>query len=101
VRRVKRGNPILALVGNKADKLYEREVSKAEGEALARQFGCEFVEVSAKTGQKVEWAFMSILRALRQEQEQMTKPEPGLGHASDPGGSPGERERKKRRCIIL
>ncbi|KAJ7925577.1 ras protein [Mycena leptocephala] len=99
VRRVKKGNPILALVGNKADKLYEREVPKAEGEELARQFGCEFIEVSAKTGQKVEWAFMSVLRALRQEQ--MRKPEPGLEHASDPGGRPGERERKKRRCIIL
>jgi GTPase KRas protein len=99
VRRVKKGDPILALVGNKADKPHEREVLKAEGVALARQFGCEFFEVSAKTGQNVERAFTSVLRALRQEQ--MRKPEPGLGHVSDPRARAGERERKKRRCIIL
>jgi GTPase KRas protein len=75
------------LVGNKADKLHERQVSKEEGVALAQQFGCEFVEVSAKTGQNVEWAFTSVLRALRQEQTRNLEPV--------------EMERKKRRCIIL
>ncbi|KAJ6582296.1 P-loop containing nucleoside triphosphate hydrolase protein [Mycena capillaripes] len=94
VRRVKKGDPILILVGNKADKPHEREVLKAEGVVLVQQFGCEFVEVSAKTGQNVDRAFASVLRALRQQR-------PELGHASDPRGRPGERERKKRRCIIL
>jgi GTPase KRas protein len=75
------------LVGNKADKLHERQVSKEEGVALAQQFGCEFVEVSAKTGQNVEWAFTSVLCALRQEQTRNLEPV--------------EMERKKRRCIIL
>ncbi|KAF7346874.1 Ras protein [Mycena venus] len=48
VRRAKRGAPILMLVGNKCDKAFEREVSKEEGAALVRQFGCEFTETSAK-----------------------------------------------------
>ncbi|KAJ7343065.1 ras protein [Mycena albidolilacea] len=87
VRRAKEGDPIFVLVGNKADALHGRQVSKEEGVALAQQFGCEFVEVSAKTGQNVEWAFTSVLRALRKEQTR------NLG--------PGERERKKGRCIIL
>jgi len=66
MRRVKRGDPIFMLVGNKCDKTYEREVSKEEGAALARQFGCEFIETSAKTAQNVERLFMNLVRSLRQ-----------------------------------
>src|SRR5258706_13863894 len=47
--RVKRQKPIFMLVGNKCDKQYEREVSREEGLAMARNFGCEFMETSAKT----------------------------------------------------
>ncbi|KAJ7359750.1 ras protein [Mycena albidolilacea] len=97
VRSIKKGPPIFVLVGNKADAEYNREVLKEEGVALAQQFGCEFIEVSAKTGQNVERAFASVLRALRQTRNR----EPGLVHASRLGGRPGERERKKRRCIIM
>ncbi|KAF4626536.1 hypothetical protein G7Y89_g11623 [Cudoniella acicularis] len=39
--------PIM-LVGNKSDRVTEREVSTQEGNALARELGCEFVEASAK-----------------------------------------------------
>jgi GTPase KRas protein len=99
VRSIKKGPPIFLLVGNKADAEYEREVLKEEGVALAQQFGCEFIEVSAKTGQNVERAFASVLRALRQGQ--MRNREPGLVHASSLGGWPGEREKKKRKCIIM
>ncbi|KAJ7770782.1 ras protein [Mycena maculata] len=94
VRRAKRGDPILMLVGNKSDKAYEREVSKEEGQALARQFGCEFIETSAKTAQNVERVFTSLVRALRQTRNL----EPG--NAPNPPGRPQERERRKK-CIIL
>ncbi|KAG6837029.1 hypothetical protein H0H93_015892 [Arthromyces matolae] len=69
MRRVKRGDPIFMLVGNKCDKTYEREVSKDEGAALARQFGCEFIETSAKTAQNVERLFTNLVRALRQTRQ--------------------------------
>jgi GTPase KRas protein len=52
------------LVGNKCDKTYEREVSREEGAALARQFGCEFLETSAKTAQNVEQIFKNLVRSL-------------------------------------
>ncbi|KAJ7439146.1 small GTPase superfamily, partial [Mycena galericulata] len=84
VRRVKGGDPILMLVGNKSDKAYEREVSKEEGVALARQFGCEFIETSAKTAQNVEQVFTSLIRALRQ-----------------PRYLESGAEKKKKKCIIL
>ena len=57
---------IIMLVGNKCDKTYEREVSKEEGAALARQFGCKFIETSAMTAQNVERLFMDLVRSLRQ-----------------------------------
>ncbi|KAF8213439.1 ras protein [Mycena galopus ATCC 62051] len=93
VRRAKRGDPIIMLVGNKADKAFEREVSKEEGAALARQFGCEFIETSAKTSQNVERVFTSLVRALRQTRNL----EPGVVPA--PGRPPNAHGKKK--CIIL
>lgn len=88
MRRVKQGDPIFMLVGNKADKTYEREVSKAEGEALACQFGCEFIETSAKTTENVKPLFMNLVRLLRQ------------GHGIEPR-TPAPIRKKKSKCIIM
>ncbi|KAF8155228.1 ras protein [Mycena galopus ATCC 62051] len=89
VKRVKGDDPILILVGNKCDQPEDRrEVSKEEGASLARQFGCEFIETSAKTKQNVERMVMSLVRALRQ-----TESEPALTL-----GRPLE---KRKKCIIL
>ena len=66
IRRVKKKDPILMmLVGNKCDKVQQREVSREEGAALAQHFGCNFLETSAKTGQNVEDMFTDLVRALR------------------------------------
>ncbi|KAJ7680894.1 ras protein [Mycena polygramma] len=89
VRRVKGADPILMLVGNKCDKANEREVAKEEGEVLARQIGCEFIETSAKTAQNVERVFTSLVRALRQKRNlELGAPNPG-------------QPRGKKKCIIL
>jgi GTPase KRas protein len=90
--RVKRQKPIFMLVGNKCDKTYEREVSKEEGAALARNFGCEFIETSAKTAQNVERLFMNLVRALRQTRNI----EPG-----PPGPAKPPKDEKRRKCIIM
>jgi len=92
MKRVKRGEPIFMLVGNKCDKTYEREVSKDEGAAMARQFGCEFIETSAKTAQNVERLFTNLVRLLRQ-----TK-----GSDIGPAGPAKPHEGKKRpKCIVM
>ena len=55
------------LVGTKCDKkAHEREVLKREGTALARQYGCEFIETSAKTTQNVDRLFINLVCSLRQ-----------------------------------
>jgi len=63
--RVKRMKPVFMLVGNKSDKGYEREVSKEEGMALAKSFGCPFLETSAKNAENVEILFVDLVRNLR------------------------------------
>ncbi|KAI9676476.1 MAG: Ras GTPase ras2 [Caeruleum heppii] len=58
------------LVGNKSDRVTEREVSTQEGHALARNLGCEFVEASAKNCINVEKAFYDVVRLLRRQRQQ-------------------------------
>ncbi|KAL1928120.1 hypothetical protein VTP01DRAFT_3036 [Rhizomucor pusillus] len=47
----------LILVGNKSDKVTEREVSREEGIQMAKKLNCEFIETSAKTCVNVERSF--------------------------------------------
>lgn len=58
------------LVGNKSDKAVERAVSAQEGQALAKDLGCDFVEASAKNCVNVEKAFYDVVRMLRQQRQQ-------------------------------
>lgn len=58
------------LVGNKCDRVTEREVSTQEGSALARELGCDFVEASAKNCVNVEKAFYDVVRQLRRQRAQ-------------------------------
>lgn len=54
------------IVGNKVDKEGEREVSKEEGEELAKNLGTTHIETSAKTGVNVEKAFkIAIMKAIK------------------------------------
>lgn len=105
--------PIM-LVGNKSDRVTEREVSTQEGHALARELGCEFVEASAKNCINVEKAFYDVVRILRRQRQQASRPSGGSGGRSRTGnGDIGGREReapryrrnkdgeKSKKCIVL
>lgn len=98
--KVKRQKPVFMLVGNKCDKQYEREVSREEGAALARSFGCEFLETSAKTPTNVERLFVELVRLLRQtkQQEQGMQGQPRVGpdRPGRQGKGPG-----KIKCRIM
>ncbi|KAI9683631.1 MAG: Ras GTPase ras2 [Trizodia sp. TS-e1964] len=61
------------LVGNKSDRVTEREVSSQEGQSLARDLGCEFVEASAKNCINVERAFYDVVRILRKQRQAYMK----------------------------
>lgn len=98
--RVKRTPPVFVLVGNKSDKTYEREVSREEGAALARQWGCEFLETSAKTRANVEKLFTDLIRTLRHQKESREEGIATPGHLP-PGGIHGGKVKKPRQCVIV
>ncbi|KAJ7185833.1 P-loop containing nucleoside triphosphate hydrolase protein [Mycena filopes] len=66
VRRAKAVEPVLSLVANQSDRpAQDQEVSRREGEALARELDCPFAEVSARTGDGVDGVIEDLVRALR------------------------------------
>ncbi|KAI9750693.1 MAG: Ras GTPase [Chaenotheca gracillima] len=108
-----RGQVPIMLVGNKADRVTEREVSTQEGQALARELGCDFMEASAKNCINVEKAFYDVVRALRRQRQQVNPRASGGRGAGGGGqgdygrggdsGKPSKSGRSHRgpRCVIL
>jgi GTPase KRas protein len=102
------------LVGNKSDKVTEREVSHQEGSAMARDLGCDFVEASAKNCINVEKAFYDVVRSLRRQRqnisgggriermERQATRSHTFGGNHYPKGDDGRIYRpKKKQCVIL
>ncbi|BFZ10722.1 unnamed protein product [Candidula unifasciata] len=74
----------MLLVGNKCDLEDERVVGKDQGQNLARQFQCAFLETSAKMKINVLEIFYDLVR-------QINKKNPG----------PGRQKKKKGGCALL
>lgn len=103
--------PIM-LVGNKSDRVTEREVSTQEGHALARELGCEFVEASAKNCINVEKAFYDVVRQLRRQRMAVSqraaqgngRSRMGTGEGGmirDEGRIYRDKRKRERKCTIL
>ncbi|CAG8653118.1 12905_t:CDS:2 [Dentiscutata erythropus] len=56
----------MILVGNKCDKLNEREISKEEGMLMAKRLKCDFIETSSRTSINVNHVFYSVIKMIRQ-----------------------------------
>lgn len=76
------------LVGNKCDLTAKRQVSKKEAEALASEWGCSYIETSAKTKENVNEAYLKILRLIRDKK------------AAD-GSNATKSKKNSRKCNIL
>ncbi|KAJ7439686.1 P-loop containing nucleoside triphosphate hydrolase protein [Mycena latifolia] len=71
-------DPVLSLVANQRDRpAQDQEVSRLEGEALARELNCAFAEASAKTGDGVDGIVRDLVRVLRTRKEQNSKKQEG------------------------
>ncbi|KAK2737420.1 Ras GTPase [Myotisia sp. PD_48] len=98
----------MILVGNKCDLESEREVSHEEGAKLAREFGCTFIETSAKARTNVENAFYDIVREIRRYNKEMSS-YPSGGGAYGSRGAEGKMDMDDKadrdgccpRCIIM
>ncbi|SAM09851.1 hypothetical protein [Absidia glauca] len=80
--------PII-LVGNKCDKITEREVSREEGFQMARHLRCDFIETSAKTCVNVERSFYTVVRTIRANRE-------GASQINQ-----GKKRKKTKNCLVL
>ncbi|KAH0793029.1 small g-protein ras2 [Histomonas meleagridis] len=61
-----RGNQIpIVICGNKCDLEEERKISQFEGKRLAKKYGAEFIETSAKDDINIEAAFSILVRMMR------------------------------------
>eukprot|EP01096_Ripella_sp_DP13-Kostka_P012445 TRINITY_DN520_c1_g1_i1.p1 TRINITY_DN520_c1_g1~~TRINITY_DN520_c1_g1_i1.p1 ORF type:complete len:185 (-),score=58.26 TRINITY_DN520_c1_g1_i1:272-826(-) len=66
ILRVKDADRVpIVLAGNKCDLESERQVTTAEGQDLAKSFGCPFFETSAKAKINVEDVFYQLVREVR------------------------------------
>ncbi|KAE8209737.1 hypothetical protein CF319_g6645 [Tilletia indica] len=75
----------VTVVANKCDLEYERQVTNHEGRELAKQFGCRFIETSAKQRISVDEAFNCLVREIRRYNKQQSLGRPG-GGTGGPGG---------------
>ena len=66
----------MVLVGTKCDLEDKREVSRDEGERLAREWRCSFFEASAKIPHNVDEVFMDITRQI------LLSKDPSLGECN-------------------
>ncbi|KAG0170010.1 Ras GTPase [Apophysomyces sp. BC1034] len=64
----------MVLVANKSDLVADRQVATQEGVDLAKHFGCNFIETSAKARVNVDNAFFEVVRDIRRyNKEQETR----------------------------
>mmetsp|Transcript_2 Transcript_2/g.7 ORF Transcript_2/g.7 Transcript_2/m.7 type:complete len:87 (+) Transcript_2:252-512(+) len=56
----------MVLVGNKCDLVQDRVVSEREAKALAEDFGCKYLETSAKEDINCKEPFHHIVRIIRE-----------------------------------
>ena len=79
----------MVMIGNKLDLDAERAVSQDEGRKLAEEFGCPWMETSAKARIRVEDAFYELVREIRKDQ------------ASNPARAAPKKKKNKGGCSLL
>jgi small GTP-binding protein len=85
IRHKNSSNVPMVLVGNKCDLEKKREVETKEGKELAKQYGCPFLESSAKGDINISEIFYSLIDQIWAKN----------------GGPPSSTPKKGSKCLIL
>ncbi|GAA5869016.1 hypothetical protein JCM3774_002448 [Rhodotorula dairenensis] len=94
----------VVVVANKADLEHERQVGTHEGQALAKHFGCRFIETSAKQRMNVDEAFHELVREIRRYNKEQAAGRPGAAASSKPAQFQEEQTQSAgccTGCVIL
>lgn len=101
ITRVKDSDRVpIVLVGNKVDRINEREVDTREGEELAKRLGCQFVETSAKTREGLEQAYHTAVRLIQGQNPNSTNSSNLNGSNGSTGGKV-KKQKRQRKCTIV
>ena len=92
--KVKGTGAKIVLVGNKADLVDNRVVSREQGASLAAKWGCPFVETSARDPRSVDEAFMTLVAELEGQPGQQ-RPQMAIESSRKLRGKNG-----KKKCLI-
>ncbi|GAA5975597.1 hypothetical protein JCM10908_005212 [Rhodotorula pacifica] len=94
----------VVVVANKADLEHERQVGTHEGQALAKHFGCRFIETSAKQRLNVDDAFHDLVREIRRYNKEQAAGRPGAVASTKPAQFQEEQNQSAgccTGCVIL
>jgi len=84
------------LLGNKCDQPKDKQmVTEEQGQELAKEFGIQFFQTSAKNNINVDQAFTTIARLIKEKKPMEPKPAPGGGENADIGAKPPEKPKGK------
>ncbi len=77
----------IVLCGNKSDLDNDRVVTMQEGKALAEEYGVQFFETSALTGNNVESMFTALATTIKRKRIDELEGQGGSGGNGNDGGS--------------
>ena len=80
----------MMLVGNKADlrdQSSSSQVTVTEGEQRAQEFGCSYIEASAKQRRNVDEIFINLIRQINKK--------------NAVAAPAGKSKKKKGKCVLL
>lgn len=65
----------MVLIGNKSDLSFQRQVEKADGEALAKKYKCKFFETSVRDNLNVNKSFETLVDEIERIQNPVVEKE--------------------------
>ncbi|EAY04500.1 small GTP-binding protein, putative [Trichomonas vaginalis G3] len=86
--------PLLVLVGNKIDLNQNRQVNDTDGQELADQLECLYIETSALSGIGIELLFQNIIKGLNENPTLKSR----LVSYSKSGQLPDDFQEEKKSC---